>query len=199
MLDALIPGWRIWGTLALLAAAAGGLLWWRHDIGAKATADLRREIAESHERRRREVADYVADMSARNTALAGELRAERGREKTNTQTLIKEVTRYVTPLADSRCVVPHGFVLHHDAAWRGTPVPAPAGGSVDAPSGIPLSRVESVNTENAGACRDLLTEVRGWRRWYPEHKANYDALAARWNAQPRGAEGQPEALPRKER
>jgi hypothetical protein len=199
VLDALIPGWRIWGALALLAAAAGGLLWWRHDIGAKATAELRREIAESNERRRREVAEYVVDMNARNSALADELRVERGREKTITQTLIKEVTRHVTPLADSRCVVPHGFVLHHDAAWRGSTLPAAPGGSVDAPSGIPLSRVESVNTENAGACRELLAEVRGWRRWYPDHKARYDALAARWNAQSRGAEGQPEALPRKER
>lgn len=198
-MDLLFPGWRIWGTLALLAAAAGGLLWWRHDIDANATAKLRGEIAAANAKRRSEVAEYVTDMSARNTALAGELRAERGREKTTTQTLLKEVTRYVTPLADSRCVVPAGFVLHHDAAWRGTPVPSAPSGSVDAPSGISLSRVESVNTENAGACRDLLAEVRGWRRWYPDHKAKYDAFAARANAQSRGAEGQPETLPRKER
>lgn len=198
-MDLLLPGWRIWATLALLAATAGGLAWWRHDIGAQAVASLKAEIVEAHEQRRREVADYVSDMSARNTALAGELRVERGRVKTETQYLKAKVPDYVTPAADRACVVPRGFVLHHDASWRGAALPAAPGGSVDAPSGIPLSRVESVNTDNAGACRDLLAEVRGWRRWYPEHKAKYDAFAARWNAQSRGAEGQPEALPRKER
>ena len=195
LLDTFLPGWRFWGALGLLAALAGGLWWLRHDAATQATAGLRAEIAQAHAQRREEVAAYVVDMSARNTALAGELRAERGRVKTEIQVLKGKVPDYVTPIADGRCIVPRGFVLHFDAAWGGAALPAAPGGLVDAPSGIPLSRVESVVTDNAGACRDLLTEVRGWRRWYPDHKAAYDAHASRWNAQSRGAEGQPAALP----
>ena len=203
----LLSGWRFWATLALFASIAGGLAWWRHDIAATATAGLRAEIAGANEKRRREVADYVADMSARNTALAGELRAERGRVKTETQVLKEKVPTYVTPAADRACVVPRGFVLHHDAAWSGrpAPVPATAGGPVDAPSGVPLSRVADVNADNAGACRELRTEVEYWRRWYPARREEYERLRAHQPAppaaapHPRGAEGQPEALPRKER
>lgn len=197
LLEAFLPGWKLWAAAAVLALVAGGLAWWRHDIAARATAELRAEIATSQARRREEVAEYVLDMSARNTALVGELLLERGRVKTETRYLKQKVTDYVTPLADSRCIVPRGFVLHFDAAWsgRGAALPGSAGRLVDEPSGVPLSRVEDVVTDNAGACHELLAEVRAWRRWYPEHKSNHDARAARWNAQSRGAAGEPEALP----
>ena len=197
LLSTFLPGWRLWGALALLGALAGGLAWWRHDIAARATTELRADIATAQAQRRAEVAEYVLDMSARNAALVSELLLERGRVKTETRYLKQKVTDYVTPLADSRCIVPRGFVLHFDAAWsgRGAALPGSAGGLVDEPSGIPLSRVEDVVTDNAGACHELLVEVRSWRRWYPEHKTHYDVRAARWNAQSRGAAGEPEALP----
>ena len=128
--------------------------------------------------RREAVSEYVVDMSARNTAMATELATERGRVKTETVTLQKEVTRYVTPLADAKCIVPVGFVQHYNAAWSLSAFPAAPSGLVDQPSGIPLSRVESINTDNAGAAKEWRVEALGWRRWYVSNKAKHDAFAA---------------------
>lgn len=159
-----------------------------------ARAEMRQEIEAAHARRRAEVAAITVDLSERATKLRDELGRGKVEIQTITKTLIQEVPRYVTPLADSRCVVPRGFVLHHDAAWAGRmPEPAPAaGGLVDEPSGVPLSRVESVATENAGACHDLRAEAAAWRTWYADIEPKFTEFARRSQSQPGALAGKPE-------
>ena len=170
--------WRIYVALAAFA----GVMWYGHAQKMQERAEWETKIAAAHEQRRAEVADFVVGMSARNTALATALATERGNIKTETVTLQKEVTKYVTTAADSRCLVPVGFVQHFNAAWGLSALPAATSGLVDAPSGISLSRVESVVSENAGIAREWRGEALGWRRWYAEHAEKYNAFARKTDA-----------------
>jgi len=88
--------------------------------------------------------------------------------RTVTQTLSREVVRYVPAAADAQCVVPVGFVRLHDQAATGVlPDPAdPAGQPADAPSGIALSAVGSTLVENYGGCREDREALKGWQDWW---------------------------------
>jgi hypothetical protein len=163
--------------IGLIVIAAGLVFGWHvHDKRAA----IKAFAAQAQLERRAAVAEYVVDMSARNTKLFADLATERGRIKTETQTLIREVNNYVTPLADTRCVVPAGFVQHHDAAWGLSDLPAAAPQLVDKPSGIPLSRVESVVSENAGICQEWRSEAIGWRDWYRTNSGAYNAWCRKY-------------------
>lgn len=177
----------MYGFLISIAIAAAVYFagWWH---GSAGTRELKAEIAVAVEKRRADIADLTVYFSDRDTKMRAENAAERSRQQLATNDLLSKVPRYVTANSDRGCVVPRGFVLHHDAAWRGAAVPESPGGSVDTPSGIPLSRVATVNTVNAGACIELRTEVELWRKWYPDTQARWDAFA-------RGTQSQPAALP----
>ncbi len=176
-----------YGLIAAAALLAGVYAagWW-HGSGGK--RELEREISTAVEKRRTDIAELVVDLSGRNQALAQQLTLERGRDNRVFVTLKERVPVYVTESADRGCVVPRGFVLHHDAAWGGSELPAAPGGPVDAPSGIPLSRVADANAGNAQACRDLRREVDTWRTWYRDTRARWDAFA-------RATQGQPAEVP----
>ena len=92
--------------------------------------------------------------------------------------VIKEVPVYVTPLADSRCIVPDGLRRHHDAAAAGriATLPDGAGRPVDADSGLALSTVERTVANNYGICHDLRAEVATWRAWYAETRDAWERL-----------------------
>lgn len=89
-----------------------------------------------------------------------------------TRTLTKEVPVYVSAQADSRCIVPRGFVRLYDNAASGvSDVPAPASGSDDADSGLALSAVAATDVANLGAGNEAIAEVRAWREWYAKMAA----------------------------
>jgi len=170
-------------TLALLAH------WW--DVNRKLDARdalWKGRIAAAQQTHREVVAGYVVDMSQRATETAARRAAEQGRIQTETKILKEVIREYITPLAVSRCIVSRGFVLHHDAAWSGAALPAPTSGLVDADSGIPLDRVADANADNAGTCRQLASEVRLWRDWYPAEAAAHARMA-------REAQGESPAVP----
>lgn len=144
--------------------------------------------AKATEQRRKEVAEFVVDMSARNLKQREASEAEKRALQESTKTLVEKVPVYVSKLADSRCVVPVGFVQHYGAAWGVSAIPDAAGRNLDADSGVPLSRVESVTTENAGICREARAESAAWRAWYRVEKSKHDAFA-------RGTVGKPENVP----
>lgn len=169
---ALIVGLLFSRTGLIFMVLTGAFFWHQHDKAAAIDAYVVKANAE----RIAAVAEFKTTSDAENATLTAQLLAERGNIKIETKTIVKEVNRYVTPLADARCVVPVGFVRHADAAWGLSPVPDGPDGLVDKPSGIPLSRVESVTSSNAGAAREWRAETLGWRRWYTENKARYDAF-----------------------
>ena len=105
--------------------------------------------------------------------------------RTVTITNIVEVPKYVTALSDSRCIVPTGFVLHHDSTVAGLSVnPAPAVELVDADSKIALSRVESVVTENYGRAHEWLAERDDCRARYTAAYESIEAFKAGQKSKP---------------
>lgn len=158
---------RLLGGLALAAALAWAAWWWR-DTGVQAErAHWQGLVAEAEKR----AAKQEADAREASTQLAEAQREAVARVRTVTHTLVKEVPTYVTSNADRACIVPVGFVQHHDAAARLSALPAAPGGLVDAPSGVPLSRVESVVAGNYAAAHELAAEVATWRQWYARQQA----------------------------
>lgn len=89
------------------------------------------------------------------------------------QTIIKEIPVYVTPEADAACVVPVGFVSVHDAAVQNSPLPGTPGLHESADSGVALSEVAGVVTDNYTTChviRERLIATENWiRRVREEH------------------------------
>lgn len=174
------------GALALVLGA-----WWWHTSKVDAAVDAERarltaQIEAERAAHRAKVSEWVVEMverEARARAAYAKLAAER---REIFITLQKEVPVYVTSLADSRCIIPRGFVLHHDAAAAAgaAPDPGAAGGSVDADSGLALSTVAGTVTENYAICHDAIAEVKRWREWYAEFSAQWEKLRAKFKENP---------------
>jgi len=164
---ALLLDWRMWAAIGLIA----GAFWLRHTGVMAERAEWEAKVVKMQDAAR--IQEAAANEIT--TQLREALREKQLVIRTETKTLIEEVPVYVTSNADRACIVPAGFVLHHDSAANLSHLPVPAAGLVDAPSGIPLSRVESVVTQNYGAAHELAAEVRTWRNWY----AKQSAIAAR--------------------
>lgn len=126
-------------------------------------------------------AQGLRSLDASNKAQAGTVDAAKVSDKvgktveaakvevrTVTETLTREVVRYVPAAADAQCVVPVGFVRLHDAAATGVlPDPADtAGQPADAASGVALSAVGATVVGNYGACREDREALKGWQAWY---------------------------------
>lgn len=81
------------------------------------------------------------------------------------ETIIKQVPVYVTPAADSRCVVPRGFVWLLDSAATGDALPGAATGAADAPSGLALSAVAGSVSANYTGCRANAARLIALQTW----------------------------------
>lgn len=112
--------------------------------------------------------DKTAKAATASASVGTKVEAARVEVRTVTQTLIREVPRYVTVAADTQCVVPAGFVRLHDAAAAGVLADPSATSSepADAPSGIALSEVGATVAENYGACREDREALKGWQAWW---------------------------------
>lgn len=89
---------------------------------------------------------------------------------TVTQTIIKEVPKYVSVQADAHCAIPVGFVGVFNAGATDTLPPSVASDD-DAPSGVALSDVAKTSVDNDGLYYQLATQVKAWQDWYTEQKA----------------------------
>lgn len=86
-----------------------------------------------------------------------------------TITRIKEIPIYVTAKADAGCTIPVGFIrVLDDAATNRDPaesVPDASGQSVDAPSGVNLSRVAATVSENYSKFWQVREQLIGLQAW----------------------------------
>lgn len=107
----------------------------------------------------------AADVS---TAVGVKVETALAKDRIVTQTLIREVTKYVPAAADAQCVVPVGFVRLHDQAAAGVlPQTSDAAGQpADTPSGVALSAVGTTVAGNYGGCREDAQKLTGWQDWY---------------------------------
>lgn len=180
--------WQVW---AILGVSVAFMLWLgAHDraLTKKVTAErdtywqgrekeANDRYAAEMNRKRGEVADLVLKGIADRDALEKKLREQNAAAERKFTELENRRSAYVTPLADSRCIVPRGFVLQFNAgAAEANGAPEPHGSAaadpgadlVDAASGIPLSAVSRVATDTQAALGKCRTQVIGWQ----EHWAN---------------------------
>ena len=87
------------------------------------------------------------------------------------QTLIQKVPVYVSSKADAQCVVPRGFVRVHDAAARQMPLPDPAAGTDDAPSGVALSAVAGTVVLNYSTYYEQAEKLKALQEWARQQAA----------------------------
>lgn len=95
------------------------------------------------------------------------------------QIIIKEVTKYVTTVADQQCTIPNGFVWLHDRTLAGesteaTQVPDSGPRDVDAASGVALSTVAATVGENYTECVTRGKIIDQWQQWYVQQKGIYE-------------------------
>ncbi|USN16367.1 hypothetical protein PLUTO_00510 [Luteibacter phage vB_LflM-Pluto] len=106
-------------------------------------------------------------------------------------TIVKEVTKYVTPADDARCVLNNGFVRVHDAAAQGEPLDAPED-SDGAGSDVVPSQAVAVVANNYKLCRADQVKLTGLQEWICK-KAVIDGspVDASWNCGRFSAAGSP--------
>lgn len=191
--------WQVW---AILGAGVAFMLWLgAHDraLTKKVTAERdtywqgrekesNDRYAAEMNRKRGEVADLVLAGIAMRDKLEGLIRAQAAAFEVEFTKLNNRRPTYVTSLADSRCIVPAGFILQWDAGAakaNGAPEPddpaatGPWPQLVDAPSGIPLSRVSEAGTATQQALGDCRRQVSGWQAYYSTVLVPwYDSLSA---------------------
>lgn len=170
------------GAIAIAVAGVAGWVWWESTKAGwiaqgRAEGELERE--ELRKQRRIDIADFGVDAAKRAADADEELRKTRRELELAQSQRPQGVGAHVTPKADAACVVPDGFVRYHDATVpraAGRPaIPSAAVGAVDRPSGVPLSRVESVVAGNYDACQELLGRVPKLRTWCASECEAWDA------------------------
>jgi hypothetical protein len=160
--------WQLLAGGAAALALAAGTFFLGRDVGWTA-----RDARAAHELN----ATLKADAAQLQLAQAAGFRigaeyAGRSTEiRTRTETLTREVPRYVTPADDAAGRINVGFVRLHDAAAAGVDL-GPAGPADAAPSGVALSAVARTVAGNYGTClgwrqqviglQDLVTTLTGY-------------------------------------
>lgn len=120
---------------------------------------------------RNAVAEAAKRDAAKRTTITvrAETEAVKSREtiRTINRTIVREVPRYVTREADSRCVVPVGAVRVLNAAARNVPLSETPGVADDAPAAVGLAELTGQTVENYGLYHevaDRLTRLQAWIR-----------------------------------
>lgn len=123
-------------------------------------------------------------LAAQNQVLIDglELKLENaGKQKTTTRGLVNEIPRYIPATADY--ILPVGFVRLFNLSLEGEPgarSPDAFGFSesltldVGAPSGIALTTLAEVTTENNAECVYRGEVIRSWQTWYKETKQQFE-------------------------
>lgn len=178
--------WQVWAVLAAGIAFALWLGGHDRELTKKVTAErdtywqarekaANDRFAAAMDRKRAQISDLVlAGIEARDR-LEGLIRAQAAIFDRDMTALKNRRPAYVTPLADSRCTVPRGFVLQWNAGAArangspGADDPAaadPGPELVEAPSGIALSAVADAVTDTQTALGQCRRQVTGWQEFY---------------------------------
>ena len=85
----------------------------------------------------------------------------------------KEVVKYVTKEADSKCVVTSGF----EWMWNMSINPELAGsapGNVDEETGIKISEVAAAASANNAECQARGEVIEAWQEWYERSRISFE-------------------------
>lgn len=183
-------------SLAITACAAA---WFAHgwDVDRKLAAQAalfeaeKRQSAADFEaamnRKRGEVADLILAQLAINDAHRAALKLAMQSADKRERAALAKVPKYVTPLADSRCVVPVGFLQLAAEGVRAANGFQSIGGSdspetisqetlelVDRPSGVPLSAVSIWQRKFATVAEKWRARALTCDRWVDEQAAEFN-------------------------
>ena len=152
----IIPwGWQL-TTAAVVASCA---------IGAASGYKIRDwQAIEAESKRQDEIKVVYRDRIQTVTKLGERVEVQVDKVRIQTRTLIKEVPIYVTKEAESRCIVPNGFVSLYNSSARGANPPAPSEFDEEA-SRIGLASVLSTSVQNNGTCREWKEQVIGLQEY----------------------------------
>lgn len=88
---------------------------------------------------------------------------------------VEYVDRFITKESDAKCDVPNAFVVLHDSASKNELPPGP-GPSYEGTSGIKISEVGKVITDNYTTCYELREQVKSWQDWYKTQRGIFDQV-----------------------
>jgi hypothetical protein len=173
------------GAVLFLAAIYG--VYWAGEHSANVrweakVTDYKNRLEENQKRAEAAIADMQAANDKVISALKLQLIAEKNHQR-KVLTEIQEVIRYVTPEADSHCIVPAGAVRLLDlplmpAGSGDTPVPESGPGNADAPSGIALSQLVGIEASNLSECAVRGEVIKAWQSWYNTTSTNWEKTRA---------------------
>ena len=177
-------------TLRLLAGAAALLITFGDGFGAawkvkdgiearEALASARAAASETERQAAIAMAEAKTGSDAVNR-IATAAGQQQAKIRTQTQTLTREVTKYVPVEVDRGVVIPWGFVRVLDAAASGAGDPAAisigAGQSDAAASDVTLSEIAALSAANDGACRANAEQLAALEQWAGEVERWYGDL-----------------------
>jgi hypothetical protein len=117
--------------------------------------------ARAHKKRQDEISSYVVEASARQVAALEQLRL--AHQRIELALLDLERNSHVSPAADARCDLTHGFVLDHDAALSiaagRAAVSDGKAADVDRSAGIALSLASREIRRNYGELGACIAEI----------------------------------------
>lgn len=179
----LIPAWLKAAILGgcLLVGAAGG--WWitrDHYLGQIAATALEQQKAIVKASNVARDAQAAADKLTHDRDVKNA--EDHQRIQTVTNTITREVPVYVTAKTDELFPLPCGFIRLHDAAAAGVEpaaVSLPAGKSDGDRCDVATSAAATIIAQNYGLALGWQSDLKTWRGWYADQKANYDAYLAK--------------------
>jgi len=164
-------------VVALLAAGAVG-----YELGHTQYLHLQTQVAQQATKSATTEVIRIVKAQAVSTQVAQEDADQQAQVRTVTQTIVKEVPKYVTQTVYADRVVhdgglPVGFVWNHNQAASGDPTPAPTGTDLDAPSGVDLSALANTIADNYGLYHSCRASLSHWEEWYAKEKSLADQAA----------------------
>jgi len=194
------------GVIVLIVALLSAGVWFVYDAGKNSEKDnAAKTVQSAKDAAAKEIAKYkkqtedcnarwktwsqtlataVAEAREGQIAIIGPLQLqldEAKKQRERVRVVIKEVPKYVTVEADSKCVVTDGFVWLHDFPLQDAAVAGSGPVDVNAASGIALSHVADVDADNYGECVERGRVIDAWQKWYVENQTLYNNVMEKAN------------------
>ena len=167
----LVSALVVWGVVAGLIHHGRVL---EREVWQKKIAEYEQKLEANQKVYDLLVTKLKADNLELVMSLELKLKASEAR-KDQVRIIVKEVVKYVTPKADSQCVLTQGVEYVIDAALQPeAPVPV----DVDASTGLTLSQLSAITASNMSECVVRGDVIQAWQEWYAKTKKTWDDVRA---------------------
>lgn len=153
-------GWQGWLALFFAGTLLGGYGVHRWDAGQKAIGEVKQA------RQAVKIAERQINITYQVSLQFEKVKLD---DETATTKRLEQIPVHITPDSDRACVVPVGFVRVFNAATHG-PVPDAASGPDDSASGLALSDIARVETENYGQYDLVAHQLEALQDWVKQQQ-----------------------------